>query len=263
MNQNSSCLLCGKRAKLLRKSHIIPDFMYKGLFDETDRMMFMSLNDFSKHKYVQTGYYDKYILCSDCDNGRIGGWEKYAAAVLYGGGTKSLCNIEKRFVNEEMDTLFVTGISYQRFKLFLLSILWRAHTSQNKFFKQICIPDLEPALRNALVTDNAGADDDFKVGILGIKGYDGNLANFVMNPDMRRIEGSNFAHFMVSGFIYFIELKKNGGFQLLERFYLKQSGELEIPIISGGIANQMLRAFGLPDKIVDHYTPIPRGNPEV
>lgn len=255
MNQNSNCLLCGKRAKLLKKSHVIPSFMYKGLFDETSRMMFMPISDQSKAKYIQTGYYDKYVLCGDCDNALIGRIEKYAAAILYGGSIKDRPSMEKGYVNPEMDIITISGLSYTTFKLFILSILWRAHISWNKFFEKISVPDLEPDLRRMLLNNDAGFEDHFRVALMGIKGYDGDLVNFMPNPDMRRGEELNIAHFIIGGVIYFVELIPKSGFVLFDDYTIRNTGELKVPIVSGEMANRMLKAFGIPDNIANHFTP--------
>ena len=63
-----TCSLCGAEQKLVGQSHIIPDFMYKAVFDEKHRYMDVSLKDDYKPKLRQTGYHDKDILCDKCDN---------------------------------------------------------------------------------------------------------------------------------------------------------------------------------------------------
>lgn len=89
MFQNGPCKLCGKHAKLLKKSHIIPNFMYRGLFDESNKMSVVPLdNPQAKPQFIQTGYFEKYILCGKCDNELLGSLEKYAATLLYGGTIK-------------------------------------------------------------------------------------------------------------------------------------------------------------------------------
>ena len=84
------CKLCGNEKKLCKQSHIIPNFMYKDLFDEKNRMYTFSgkrgVN--RKTKVQQTGEFDKNILCKDCDNNKIGELERYASLILYDGFPK-------------------------------------------------------------------------------------------------------------------------------------------------------------------------------
>ena len=86
---------------------------------------------------------------------------------------------------------------------------------------------------------------------MGIRRANGQLSDFVLEPDMRRENNSHFVHFIIGGFIYFIELKENSGFALMDRYFLKQSGDMEIPLLSGEIANDMLKALGLPKTFRD------------
>ena len=156
-----------------------------------------------------------------------------------------------KYLGHDMELMTVKGLSYKEYKLFLISILWRAHVSKNIFFKKIHIPDLEPIIRNKLINDDPGTEDDFKIAVVGIRRANGQLSDFVLEPDMRRENNSHFVHFIIGGFIYFIELKENSGFTLMDRYFLKQSGDMEIPLLSGEIANDMLKALGLPKTFRD------------
>lgn len=254
-SQNSKCLLCGKQAKLLRKSHIIPNFMYRGLFDEHNRMYALDLNDRQHSKYVQTGYYDKYLLCHTCDNKLLGGLERYAALLLYGGQSKTANHrITKEVLNEEMDILHVSGISYEKFKLFLLSILWRAHISRNRFFKNIELSDLEPTIKGLVLRNDPGPYEMFRIAILGIRRSDGSLANLIVDPDLKRDGEFHFAHFIINGMIYFIELKPGSGFHLFDNFSLSPNGVLKVPFVSGNMANRYLKGLGVPENIANGFT---------
>ena len=77
------CKLCLNEKPLLKNSHIIPNFMYKDLFDYGHRLANVNLNDFSKVKYQQSGFKEGNILCYDCDNVVIGRLERYACNFLY------------------------------------------------------------------------------------------------------------------------------------------------------------------------------------
>ena len=55
------CKLCGHEKELCKQSHIIPNFMYKDLFDENNRMYTISgkKNVISKTGVRQTGEFEK------------------------------------------------------------------------------------------------------------------------------------------------------------------------------------------------------------
>ncbi|RYX80702.1 hypothetical protein EON73_05255 [bacterium] len=76
------CRLCLQEKPLIKKSHIIPDFMYKGIFDDKHKIV---QKDFINNKdlFPSDGIYEKHILCADCDNKIIGGYEDYTAKELF------------------------------------------------------------------------------------------------------------------------------------------------------------------------------------
>src|ERR1700722_9313027 len=83
------CKLCLQNKKLLKKSHIIPDFMYKELYDKHHRIYSFNpmemVNNTGKIKLHQSGVYEGNILCENCDNVIISQYENYGRYVLKGG----------------------------------------------------------------------------------------------------------------------------------------------------------------------------------
>ena len=56
------CRLCLEDKNLLKKSHIIPNFLYSSLFDEKHRIHQVSIKNVQKlsDKILQSGEYDRY-----------------------------------------------------------------------------------------------------------------------------------------------------------------------------------------------------------
>ncbi len=80
-----ACKLCLNDEKLVKKSHIIPDFMYKDIFDKKHKLYEVTVTkdkDIIKDKLSQTGGYEEQILCQSCDNEVLGKLEGYASCVL-------------------------------------------------------------------------------------------------------------------------------------------------------------------------------------
>src|SRR5215475_2216571 len=151
------CKLCGE-TRLLVRSHIIPDFMHKELVDEINRIAFVSLKDFTKGQYLQSGIFDKGILCNKCDNERIGSLEGYASSVLYGGNRAKAVKTTRLMSNDGINSLRISNLDYGMFKLFILSILWHAHHSKHKFFKNIHIGEHENSIREMLIAKDPRSD---------------------------------------------------------------------------------------------------------
>ena len=113
------CKLCGLNKNLI-KAHIIPNFMYHGLFDQNHRIREATFENkvYKRNTQRETGEFDKNILCRECDKEILGKYEDYARRVLYGGTVLS-CSSERMF---NKTWLTIGDIDYKKFKLFLLSI---------------------------------------------------------------------------------------------------------------------------------------------
>ncbi len=158
------CKLCGNNKKLLKKSHIVPDFMYQNLFDEKHRIFEVLLKQDSqlKKRTRQSGGYDKDILCGKCDNKILGSLERYASLVLYGGIELTIENSQDQ---NKSTYISVKGIDYRKFKLFLLSILWRASISNLPIFQKVNIGEHEQIISDKILSNNPGSSVEYPCAI--------------------------------------------------------------------------------------------------
>ena len=158
------CNLCLKEIPLIKKSHIIPDFMYKGLFDEKHFLAMVNWDEMKIISKKPDGVYDKKILCAKCDNEIIGSYESYASKILYG---KNLSNRLKPRFNLIRDPkgsskIEAENIDYTKFKLFLLSMLWRGHISNSPFFNEINLGPYAEIARLMILNNDAGKETEFE-----------------------------------------------------------------------------------------------------
>lgn len=122
MEQNKEygiCPLCNKCKKLIR-SHIIPEGFFKPMYNEKGQVVFAS-NSRGKTRYLQNGR-KEYLLCKDCDGG-LGIYDKYGKEVICDRILQNEIQISNGLLWSELD--------YNKFKLFHLSILLRAHFSKD------------------------------------------------------------------------------------------------------------------------------------
>lgn len=168
------CKLCRQQKRLLKRSHIIPEFFYdqSGVYNEKHQMYQFEVQEYIKSKkasYRHTGVYDKNILCENCDNVLLGQLESYSRRVLYGGLDKSNqidCKNYKN-PNDGLEFSIIENVDYKKFKLFLLSILWRATISRQEIFRNITLPDdLKESLRKMILDQNPGKFNDFPIATL-------------------------------------------------------------------------------------------------
>ena len=78
------CKLCLKEKGLLKKSHIVPNFLYRELRDEDNAFVKANLAKVTKEN-IYTGLFEPNILCAECDNVLLGKLEDYSSKILYGG----------------------------------------------------------------------------------------------------------------------------------------------------------------------------------
>jgi hypothetical protein len=254
MNENQTCKLCGSNAKLLKQSHIIPSFMYTGLFDERNRILLHPLsNQSSKPKYFQTGFYDKDILCSKCDNELIGSLEKYSSTILYGGKTRNPPEFEKRISKDGIRSIQVKNIDYTKFKLFLLSILWRAHISKNKFFKNVNLSEHEQTIREMILLNDAKKESDFPISIIAVQDLKNKTIRIIPNPEVKKNGELHIAIFFINGYFYFIDLSKSNSFSLSKNHNLKETNEIEIGLVDRELAFNLLTSIGIPPHIANNF----------
>jgi len=248
------CKLCGQYKDLLKQSHIYPSFICKGVFDHTNRTVLASLKDNRGPRFYQTGFYDKNMLCAHCDNVLIGRLERYAASVLPPPITDANTNVIVQIENAQFITLHVSGVDYRQLKLFVLSLLWRAHHSNNKFFEKVHIPTHEPILREMILKGEPGAETFYQIAITRVDRPNGEIINMIPTPEICEGLELNVALFIIGGLVFSVELKEDSGFSLFPDFSLKSSNQITIPRLKGGAARSFLTALGIPDDYANYYT---------
>lgn len=174
------CALCQRQADLC-ESHIIPEFAYKPIYDEKHRMIAFSPQMPDERRYEQKGPRCP-LLCSSCE-GRI---------------NTSFEDPFKRFwidadpLKEIKDnsSLVVANTDYSRFKLFHLSVLWRASVSSHETFWQVDLGPHSDTIRHMLWDENPGPSWLYPIVCTAIIGDDGGIRrNFVTSPLHFRLDG--------------------------------------------------------------------------
>ncbi len=148
------CKLCQENVDLVRKSHIIPDFMYKELFDDKHRFFEAKIDDDAIKKRIhQSGIHEPNILCKKCENERLGNLERYASMFFY----KRPPEFFRNEINRHgMKYTLCKEIHYSNFRLFLLSIIWRASISKLPNFNDVNLGPHENSIREMILYEDPG-----------------------------------------------------------------------------------------------------------
>ena len=183
-----NCRLC-QRDTELRNSHIIPEFIYAPLYDEKHRFHVLSYLPAKKNAKEQKGLREP-LLCGDCET-HINRYERYASLVFSG--------LAKVTSKREGKLVHLAGLEYASFKLFALSVLWRAGVSSLKFFEQVSLGPHEMRLRRMLRDDDSGPSAVYPFMMSPVVYENVVQTDFIMQPTCTRAEGHLGYRFVFGG----------------------------------------------------------------
>jgi hypothetical protein len=176
------CALCRAERKLSR-SHIIPEALYRQIYDAKRRMYRFHRDKLSRPTFVQKGL-TQHLLCDECEHLINDRYEK--PFIKYWLGTPALPKNPpiKGFVN-------LADIDYPTFKLFHLSVLWRAGVCKLEAFSPVNLGPFELIFREMLLAGDPGPDTFVQIfAVVLTDPRDGSLhTRTVMYPGDYRFEG--------------------------------------------------------------------------
>lgn len=213
------CALCLNERKLC-KSHIIPEFVYKPLYNEDRRIDVLSVLPNRKDWQEQKGLWE-YLLCETCEQ-KLSVCENYSRKVLFGGTT-----IEGE---QEGNLIRVRGLDYANFKLFQLSILWRSSVSSLPFFERVNLGHHEEELRQLLVNSAPGAALQYPCVMFALKSPTGVVTDLIMQPERMRLDGHTAYRFIFGGILWAFIVSSHTAVKILSDVVLNEDGSLSLLI---------------------------------
>jgi len=188
---DSECELCRQTKKLCR-SHILPDFLYSEVYDESGKKMIVRSAIDHSEKFRQSGYWE-WLLCGECES-RTGEWDRYAANVLKGN-----VQLEGR---REGAVVHLSGIDYAKFKLFQLSVVWRASIAKGEFFKRVILGPHEEVMRSMLLTGDPGPHTQYPCLITSLIMEGAPATGVIVEPTEGRLYGHRTYRFVFGGLLW-------------------------------------------------------------
>lgn len=185
------CALC-LQSKELRRSHVIPEFLYKTLYDEKHRLHVLSVLPEQSNSIEQKGLREQ-LLCEGCET-KLSLWERYASLVLQGG-------IELTY-KRQGNLIFAKGLEFEKFRLFQLSILWRAGVSTLQFFEKVQLGPHAESIRQLLNAGDPGPPNRYGCLMFGIRHQGAAFTQVIMQPGKLRLLGQPAYRFMFGGFMW-------------------------------------------------------------
>lgn len=150
-----NCRLCQEDRKLLN-SHIIPEWAYKTMYDEKHRFFQIS-SDTERGKTDRFKGEYEHLLCQDCENSTAK-WDDYARAVIFSKPGEKTYGLMTSGIEGAVQ---IENVDYKLFKLFQLSLLWRASVTKREFFSRVCLGPQENRIREMLVAEDPGNPEMF------------------------------------------------------------------------------------------------------
>lgn len=238
------CKLCQQDKPLIRRSHIIPDFMYQSIFDENHFLYRGTASNLESVYMVPTGEYEGNILCRKCDNDVIGRYENYSSRAFYGGRLQAdECPTFTNIRINDIPAILCRNLDYHKFKLFLLSILWRSSISNRDFFRNVDLGSNEENIRTMIINGAAGDDTNYPILILSFLGNQNIPSEIIGSPHRFRKDQLEGYNYLINGFFYIFFLS----YEDLPPFYMdasiNQSNEMKIIQLHPQQAQRFLKQY--------------------
>lgn len=211
------CALCREQEKLCL-SHIIPEFLFASIYDEKHTFHSLSTSKDSKYKRLQIGVRER-LLCRKCEQ-LFSKYERYARGILYGG--------EQIQVPKKVQHGFVVMVDYKKFKLFQLSLIWRAGISTVLAFTDIKLGGHEDRLREMLLKEIPGDSEEYGCLLAWPTTYRNIFDESIMYLEKLDFNGSEAYLFVFGGMFWLFVLSQNPDVIALKQSFLQCSGELRI-----------------------------------
>lgn len=215
------CALC-KLDSELRNSHIVPEFIHRPVYDDKHRTLLFGYGE-SNYRLLQKGLRER-LLCGDCEQ-RIQEFEDYFAQYWY----------QSRLVPVKIEdaALHLKGFDYRRFKLLILSIVWRASVSELPEYATVRLGPHEEPIRKMILDGDPGTSDNYPI-----------FATLIVDPETRELwdqvilsplrirVGPHWACRMVFGGASWTVITSSHQTLSLQSHFLTEAGELGVSIIT-------------------------------
>lgn len=196
------CQFCNQSFPKLVKSHIIPRSFYKTLRDESKPYsIYLEAGKEKNHeKYYQSGIHDAEIVCEACEK-LFNPFDTHGYQVL-----KKTLKTKKIYHDGDgyPCAYFIENADYTKLKLFVLSMLWRAHVSSHKFFSHVNLGKHANILRSYIADGVATKPNEY--GVIFFHYTEQDYSEILIPPWKHKIEGVNVYRFYLPNLVILIKV---------------------------------------------------------
>lgn len=227
-----TCRLC-RKARKLRKSHVIPELVYRPLYDTDSRALYLD-GGTGKRRVVQKGYYEP-LLCGECET--IFQRVEHYFSILWHQRDPLPDPVEGQYLERN-------GFDFDQFFRFHLSILWRASVAHGEIFSAVSLGPFEEPFRQFLIGDVATLEHEPAVYACVLRRPRTNeLWNrMVLAPVRSPVNGITTYTFVFAGCSWYYCVSKHGS-PFPESLRLKRPGSMIMPVIDYTEESSITRAW--------------------
>jgi hypothetical protein len=205
--------------KSLRHSHIFPEFFYDRTYGDDGRFVAIRRDPTIKPRPFQKGLRE-YLLCSDCETA-IGRCESYSSSLL----RKLDAGVA------ENGYILHSSFDYTLFKLFAVSLIWRASVARNGFFAAARLGPFKERARMMLLSGDPGPPHQLGFALARV-GQSAIAQTVVSGPFSFKWRGQRAYHFVARGYRW-VYLVSGIAEQFTAHFpFIGATTELRVPILN-------------------------------
>jgi len=226
------CPLCSTTVDVLhKKSHLIPEWMYKETYDKNHKMVGVELSK-EKAKKRQNGFYDQ-IICKKCEtDSQV--FDHYASLVLTQRSISSSAykSVDRKnhHVNSKWEKHHYSiweNLNFLKVQKFVFACLIRTHFSMKRRGKYLLV---EKHFQKILeLYKNAETLDDISYPIMVMKysNIDG-IENITYLPFINKKDGHFVIEFASGGYFFWVYVSSHQKPRFVNSLRLKDNGNLYI-----------------------------------
>jgi hypothetical protein len=229
----TDCLLCGKE-KAIRRSHVIPEFLYRPMYDAANRALMLTAST-GESRPVQHGFWAP-ILGKTCEDYVNEEFEQPFRRWWFEQG-----NAPAVVVGAFHD---IPDCDYRRVKLFLLSILFRAGVCTVAPYAVVTLGQHETKLREMLL--NGDANSRYQYPIIGSVLHTPNTSQVftgVVPPFQYSWSNTAVYAFVFGGCLWEFPLTLNGDGEPFMSSALTEDGHIRFRVIDLSRVKPLWDAF--------------------
>ena len=222
------CRLCGA-APAIKNSHVVPEFMYKEVYDAKHRFMPFSTEDFKQPKISQLGYREA-LLCLGCEN-RFSKWEAQLKLLVDALMIPPAHGMN--VIHDAGNILVYDGVRYDAIKRAVLSIVWRMSIADKEPWQAYALGPHEEKLRLRLLSDDPIGCEVYPTTISVVK-HEGKTVPGLMllYKEPTRMDGLSGHTFIAHGVMFTMFITETEFPSDLCGGVLNETGYLPVPVIS-------------------------------